>query len=212
MHTPMDAGAWAEEAYSLADELRSIASEGLEHAANGYDRHRYERVLQCSARLLGVLENRPPESILHEFGGDLHTTTPQIGVDAMVLDGERLLLIRRTDNGLWCMPGGAAEVGETLAQAAERELREEAGIEGRVRRLVGVFDSRLWHSGVKRHMVHIVFLVERVAGIPVKTDESLDVGCFAEAELPPLSHGHRQWLPMLLARQRQGEPGAYFDP
>ncbi len=212
METPMDARTWAEGLYILADELRSLATEGLEYAANGYDRHRYERVLQCSARLLGGLENRPPESILKDFGGDLHTVTPQIGVDAMVLDGERLLLIQRSDNGLWCMPGGAVEVGETLAQAAERELREEAGIEGRVRRLAGVFDSRLWRSGVKRHMVHIVFMVERVAGIPVRTDESLDVGYFAEAALPPLSHGHRQWLPLLLARQRQGEPGAYFDP
>lgn len=212
MQTPMDAGTWAEEAYILADELRSLASEGLEYAANSYDRHRYERVLRCSARLLGSLESRPPETILREFGGDLQAITPQIGVDAMVLDGERLLLIQRTDNRLWCTPGGAAEVGETLAQAAERELREEAGVEGRVRHLAGVFDSRLWHSGVKRHMVHVVFLVEHVAGIPAKTDESLDLGYFREAELPPLSHGHRQWLPLLLARQRQGEPGAYFDP
>lgn len=212
MQTPMDARTWAEEAYILADELRSLADEGLEYAANSYDRHRYERVLRCSARLLGGLESRPPETILEELGGDLHTATPQIGVDAMVLNGERLLLIQRTDNGLWCMPGGAAEVGETLAQAAERELREEACVEGRVRRLAGVFDSRLWHSGVKRHMIHAVFLVEHVAGIPAKTDESLDVGFFEEAELPPLSHGHRQWLPLLLARQRQGEPGAYFDP
>ena len=212
MQTPMDARTWAEEAYILADELRSLACEGLEYAANGYDRHRYERVLRCSARLLGGLESRPPETILREFGGDLHTLTPQIGVDAMVLDGERLLLIQRTDNRLWCMPGGAAEVGETLAQAAERELREEAGVEGRARRLAGVFDSRLWHSGVKRHMVHVVFLVQHVAGIPARTDESLDVGYFAQAELPPLSYGHRQWLPLLLARQRQGEPEAYFDP
>jgi ADP-ribose pyrophosphatase YjhB (NUDIX family) len=208
----MDAGTWAEEADLLADKLRGLACEGLEYAANGYDRHRYERVLRCSARLLGGLESRPPGAILRELGGDLHTLTPRIGLDAMVLDGERLLLIQRTDNRLWCMPGGAAEVGETLAQAAERERREEAGVEGRVRRLAGVFDSRLWHSGVKRHMAHVILLVEHVAGIPTRTDESLDARYFAEAELPPLSHGHRRWLPLMLARQRQGETGAYFDP
>jgi len=137
MQTPMDARTWAEEAYLLADELRSLASEGLECAANSYDRHRYERVLRCSARLLGGLESRPSNAILREIGGDLHAATPQIGVDAMVQDGERLLLIQRTDNGLRCRPGGAAEVDETLAQAAERELREQAGAEGRVRRLAG---------------------------------------------------------------------------
>jgi len=61
-------------------------------------------------------------------------------------------------------------------------------------------------------MVHVVFLFEHVAGIPAKTDESLNVGYFAEAELLPLSHGHRQWVPLLLTRQRLGESEAYFDP
>jgi len=51
-----------------------------------------------------------------------------------------------------------------------------------------------------------------VAGIPAKTGESINVGDFAEAELPPLSHGHRQWVPLLLTRQRLGESEAYFDP
>lgn len=207
----MDPRAWAAEVYALADELRSIASDGLEYAQDEYDRRRYDRVLRCSAQLLAGIERRPAEAILEDFAGDLHQITPQIGVDAMVLEAGKLLLIQRSDNGLWCMPGGAAEVGETLAQAAERELREETGIEGKARRVVGLFDSRLWHSGMKRHMVHIVFLVERIAGTPTRSSESLDVAYFAETELPPLSYGHRAWLPHLLGLQREGEPGVYFD-
>ena len=212
MEIPMDSRMWSEGMYILADELRSIASEGIEFAASDYDRHRYERVLQCSARLLGGLEGRPPQSILQEFGSDLHTSTPQIGVDAMVLDGERLLLIQRTDNGLWCMPGGAVEVGETLAHAAERELREEAGIEGRADGVAGLFDSRLWHSGLKRHMVHVVFHVRRLSGTPARSQEALAAGYFAESELPPLSHGHRDWLPLLLKRLQSDACVTYFDP
>jgi len=212
MQGETDTHAWAGEAYALADELRSIASEGLEYARDDYDRRRYERVLRCSAQLLGGVERRPAETILEEFSGDLHQTTPQIGVDAMVLEAGKVLLIQRTDNGLWCMPGGAAEVGEVLAHAAERELREEAGIEGRANSVVALLDSRLWHSGVKRHMVHLVFLVERISGTPSTSGESLAVGYFAESELPPLSYGHRGWLPLLLGRISRGEPGAYFDP
>ncbi len=207
----MDAHGWAAKVYALADEIRSIGSEGLEYTEDEYDRRRYDRVLRCSAQLLAAIERRPAEAILEDFAGDLHQTTPQIGVDAMVLEAGKVLVIQRSDNGLWCMPGGAAEVGETLAQAAERELREETGMEGKARRVLGLFDSRLWHSGMKRHMVHIVFLVERIAGTPTRSSESLDVAYFAETELPPLSYGHRTWLPCLLERQRQGEPGVYFD-
>jgi 8-oxo-dGTP pyrophosphatase MutT (NUDIX family) len=122
MQAEEDAHAWVGEAYALADELRSIASEGLEYVRDEYDRHRYGRVLRCSAELVAGLERRPAESLLRDYAGDLHHVTPQIGVDATVLEEGRVLLIQRTDNSLRCMPGGTVEVGETLARAAEREL------------------------------------------------------------------------------------------
>ena len=207
-----DPCARAGEAYALADELRSIASEGLEYARDEYGRRRHDRVLRCSAQLVVGLERRPAEAVLRDHTGDLHHATPQIGVDAMVLEEGRELLIQRTDNSPWCMPGGSVEVGETLARVAERELREEAGIEGKARRVVALFDSRLWHSGMKQHMVHLVFLVERLSGTPTRSSESLAAGYFAPSALPPLSYGHRDWLPLVLARVKENEPGAYFDP
>lgn len=202
---------WADETLILADELRGLAAEGLMYAANGYDRRRYERVLSCAARLAAVTAGRPEQAIRAEYAGTLDQTTPLIGVDSLVLEHGRLLLIQRTDNRLWCLPGGSAEVGETLAQAAERELREEAGIEGRARQVIGLFDSRLWHSGVPRHMVHVIFRVEPISGTPTAGEESLAVEFFGESDLPALSHGHRTWLPVLLARLRQGEATPFFD-
>jgi len=50
-----------------------------------------------------------------------------------------LLLIRRSDNGNWAMPGGAVELGESLTQAAVRETREESGIECEVTGLAGIY-------------------------------------------------------------------------
>src|SRR5512136_630214 len=85
-----------------------------------------------------ALRSWPPASsaaaggaVLRACAGDLHHVTPQIGVDARVLEEGRVLLTQRTDNSLWCMPEGSVAVGETLARAAERELREEAEIEGK---------------------------------------------------------------------------------
>lgn len=61
---------------------------------------------------------------------------------AIVLDDAgRILLHKRTDNGLWSIPGGEMEPGESIAETAIREIREETGIEARVDRLLGVYSN-----------------------------------------------------------------------
>ena len=117
------------EIYLVADELRSIADLGLHYSENDYDRERYGRALSLSARLVAAMEKRPANDVLEEYKGSLPHATPYDDDAAVFRDG-RILLIRREDNGLWAMPGGATEVGETWALSAERELHEEAGMEG----------------------------------------------------------------------------------
>lgn len=68
------------------------------------------------------------------------TPAPELCVGAVVVDAERLLMIRRAQppgQGLWSLPGGRVELGETLAQAVVRELSEETGLEGVCGPLVG---------------------------------------------------------------------------
>lgn len=63
-------------------------------------------------------------------------------VTAAIRDGDgRLLLIQRSDNGLWAMPGGGLEPGETVAQAAAREVLEETGIAVDVTGVVGIYSD-----------------------------------------------------------------------
>jgi ADP-ribose pyrophosphatase YjhB (NUDIX family) len=65
-----------------------------------------------------------------------------VAVTAVVLDPNgRLLLIRRSDSGLYAIPGGAVELGETLTQAVRRETMEETGIDVEVTGLVGVYSD-----------------------------------------------------------------------
>lgn len=56
-------------------------------------------------------------------------------------DDGRLLLVQRSDNGLWAMPGGGLEVGETVAQAAAREVLEETGLAVEVNGVVGIYSD-----------------------------------------------------------------------
>jgi 8-oxo-dGTP pyrophosphatase MutT (NUDIX family) len=114
--------------YQVADELRAIASLGLRFSESGYDKGRYERILRISAQLVAALEDHSADEILQQYSGNFSHVSPLVAVEAAVFRKGKILLIRRQDNGLWAVPGGLSEVGETTSQAALRELSEEAGI------------------------------------------------------------------------------------
>lgn len=75
-----------------------------------------------------------------------------LAVNVAVIDGDRrVLLTRREDFEVWCLPGGTVDEGESLAEAAVREVREETGLEISLSRLVGLYSRpRLggYHTGV----------------------------------------------------------------
>ncbi len=202
----------AEELYQIADELRAIACLGLRYNQNPYDVTRYQRVLTASARLIAMLEQRPPDDVLAQFQDNLSHVSPLAGVEAVVVREGQILLIRREDDGLWALPGGLVEVGETLAQAVQRELEEEAGVHGRVTRLLGIFDSRLWQTRTKSHLYTVMFLVEAENVRPIPGPETTQVAFFGENALPALSPGHDLRVPFVFHALRGQVPVPFFDP
>ena len=201
------------EIYLVADELRSIANLGLHFAENDYDRERYDRALSLSARLVATIDGRQEEEVMEEYRGNLSHASPLIGADAAVFRNGRILLIRREDDGLWAMPGGLTEVGETWAQSVERELREETCVEGTATKLLGVFDSRLWGGRTKYHFYGSVWLVDVDDDqTPVAGPETTGVGFFSEDDLPDLSPGHLRRVPIAFKLARGDIPAPYFDP
>ena len=200
-----------DELYLIADELRAIANMGIRFAENSYDTERYERVRTASARIVASLERRSPDEVLERYDDNLAQVTPQTGSSAAVVREGRILLIRREDNGLWALPGGMAEVGETPSEAAVRELSEEANVEGRAARLLALVDSRLWRSRSKTHFYLPVFLVEVEGQEPSPGPETTGVGFFSEGDLPPLSPGHDMAVPLVFKLLRGEVPSPYFD-
>ena len=199
-----------EELYQIADELRGVAALGLQFDANEYERERYERVMKVSARLVAAIENRSSDEIYAHFHDNLRHISPLAGVEAVVWRDGKLLLIQRRDDGLWAMPGGLVEVGETLAQAAERELWEEANVRGRATQLLGIFDSGAWKTRTKAQLYCTIFRVES-DDMPIPGSEALDARFFAENDLPELSQGHHLRVPFVFKLLRGEIVPPYFD-
>ncbi len=90
------------------------------------------------------------------------------GVAVVILDEKkRVLLQKRADVGLWGLPSGHVEKGETVAEAAIREMKEEANLEIRIVKLIGVYsepESQVfaYPNGKVVHFITICFLAEVV--------------------------------------------------
>lgn len=182
----------------IADNLRALAVNGLHYAANEYDHARYEKMLSLAAELLSIADARNPEEIERIYRGDLEVRTPFVGVAAAIFDSEgRLLLVQRSDNGKWNMPGGAADVGETPSAVAVREVWEETGLRVRPVRLIGVSDGPTIGSTSPVHLYHLDFLCEVVGGELTTTNETLAYGYFTEEEAIslPLHSSHVARIP-----------------
>lgn len=193
----------------VAQELRALALTGLAYGQNPYDVDRFRRILALSAELAAAGQPVTGPEIRRAYLQNLAHVTPLLAVEAVVVRSERVLLIRRTDTGLWGLPGGMAEVGETPAGGAERELFEETGLRGRAVKLLGVLDARYAPNRHGLHLVAPIFLLE-ADGEPRPTLEASEVAFYDWDALPPLHPGHERSLAVAHEALRTGQP--FFDP
>jgi ADP-ribose pyrophosphatase len=97
-------------------------------------------------------------------------------VGAVIFSGERVLLVRRgkaPNKGTWTLPGGAIELGETMRQAIEREVREECGIQVQAGDIVEVLDiiQRDEAGALRFHYVLLDLVCQCVGGEPIAGDD-----------------------------------------
>jgi len=105
-------------------------------------------------------------------------------------DTGRILLIRRTDNGLWALPGGGHDIGETIAETAVREVKEETGFDVEVTGIVGTYTNpghvSEYDDGEVRQEFSITFTAALVGGELSTSTESHEVAWIAPSELAKL--------------------------
>lgn len=134
----------------------------------------------------------------------------RLGCTAIIFDEEkRVLLTRRTDNGQWCLPGGAMDSGESAAEACEREMWEETGLRVRVKRLVGVYSNPdqliIYPDGNKVFVVALSFEAEITGGTLGLSNETTEAGFFSvnAMETMPMLGNHKLRVEDALLNQAQ---------
>src|SRR5262249_23472911 len=165
--------------------LQAIAQNGLMFSQDPFDRERYEQVRSVVAEILASSTEMDPVLVHNLLQGEQGYATPKIDVRGAVFHENRLLFVQEKSDGLWTLPGGWADVGESPAAAAVREIQEEAGFETQVCQLVALYDgNRHNHLSMLFNVYKAFFLCDLIARNASPSLETSAVAFFGRDELP----------------------------
>ena len=142
------------------------------------------------------MARRSPGSVVAQTRNVNGYVAPALTVDAILLKGSDVLLIRRAQEPFaraWAIPGGFVEVGERTEDACRRELMEETGLRGDIVELLGVYSDP--NRDPRGHTVTVAYVL-KVSGIVAIAagDDAAEARWFALDKLPPLAFDHEKIL------------------
>ncbi len=149
---------------------------------------------------------RHPELTWISVLGWTKLVTPHVGVNVAIFDNAgRVLLTRRQDNGLWCLPGGHMDMHEMLQQTALRETQEETGLTVELERLAGLYSlhypaGAFGEGSPDRHILVALFRARATGGELALNDEVTEFGWFAPDHLP------EDLIPLIARRVHDAAP------
>lgn len=148
-----------------------------------------DRVDRMNLTVYHSLNNNLGHILLNKQNPPQH---PQVAVGAVVFNEGKILLVKRMKDPqkeTWAIPGGSVNLGETLQEAAEREIKEETGLTVKAKKPVHAFDLiERDEKGILRfHYVIIDLEADFISGRLTPADDALDAGWFSPKELAGLS-------------------------
>jgi ADP-ribose pyrophosphatase YjhB (NUDIX family) len=171
-----------------AQRLQAIAQTGLNYSTSVFDIERYQAVREIAAEMAASFSDADTGAMRALFAGQVGHATPKVDVRAAVFRDDAILLVRERSEGLWTLPGGWADIGESPGEAVARETCEESGYQVRAVQVLAVYDrNKHPHPPFPFHTYKIFFRCELTGGEPAHSLETDGVGFFREDELPELS-------------------------
>lgn len=194
--------------------IQAIAQNGLAFSQNIYDIERYEELRRISVEMMTVISETCISTVKNLFAGETGYQTPKVDIRAVVFREGKVLLVKETADGCWSLPGGWADVGLSPGEVAVKEVREEAGLQVKPRRLLGILDKKFHpHPPSPYHTYKVFILCEGIGGETDCGTETSDVSFFGYDNLPDLSMERNtpQQLKMVFDFLDNPEKEAFFD-
>lgn len=171
-----------------AKKLQAIAQNGLTYTENPFDVERYKSLQAIAAEMMATYSQTEPSYVLDLFAREVGYATPKVDVRGAVFRGDTLLFVREREDGGWTLPGGWADVGDSPAEVAVREVYEESGYHTRAVKLLAVYDrDRHGHPPLAHYVYKLFFQCELISGSPSSSIETDEVAFFAADKIPELS-------------------------
>lgn len=195
-------------------QLQAIAQNGLQYSKDRYDLDRFRQLRAIAGDMLAELAGAPSPVVHDLFASYEGTATPKIDVRAVVLQDDKVLLVRQIGEEKWTLPGGWADVGISLSEAIIKEAREESGYLVEPTRVLAVQDRPRHNLPPIPEHTWKVFVEASIVGVGEPDGlETDDVGFFSLSELPPLSEGrvNRAQLERMIELVKDPSAPAEFD-
>lgn len=179
-----------EQLIAWAAELQSIAQAGLAYSQNPYERERFHRIREISAEIMSEKTGLSLEQVTDVFCCETGFQTPKLDTRAAIFDQGRILLVKETQSDTWSMPGGWVDFDQSVATNTVKEVREEAGLDVVVDRLVALLDRNRHNPPPYAHGICKAFVLCSVLGGEFSPNlETSASGYFDLDDLPELSLG-----------------------
>ena len=170
-----------------AKELQSLAQAGLYYGKDVFDQERYQRIREISIEMMAERTGLSEDQIKDMFFVDHGYQTPKIDTRAVIIENDRILLVRERE-GRWSIPGGWCEYNMTPVENVKKEAKEEAGLDIIVDRLIAVLDrDRYSKPPYPFKVMKMFFLCHSTGGTFIPNTETIDSDYFSLDELPVLA-------------------------
>lgn len=196
-----------------AVELQSLAQAGLFYCKDPYELERYERIREISAEMVSYQSKLPFEKVKDLFCSDVGYQTPKIDTRAAIFHEGKILLVHEA-NGTWALPGGWVDVNVSVAENIIKEVKEEAGLDVKVKRIIAVQDREKHNLPIYAYKVCKIFLqCELLGGAFVPNIETTGFDYFGIDDLPCLAEekNNREQIKMCFQAMRSEAWEALYE-
>jgi ADP-ribose pyrophosphatase YjhB (NUDIX family) len=172
-----------------AQEIQALAQNGMAYTQNPYDKERFQQLSRLAAEIMAAGTRAEVSEVNAVFSAQSGYATPKVDVRGVVFKGSKLLLVRELqDGGKWTLPGGWADINEPPSLAVEREVREEAGMIVKAKKVAAVFDRDLHgHPPYPFHVYKLFFLCGLIAEATPDPLETAEPTFYTKNQIPELS-------------------------